>query len=56
MKRVLDWVAGWLTNLFEGTYSSGAESCDYMTRLEPVRVTSRTAIETRRARKIAKAA
>ena len=36
MKRLMGWLLAPMVALFEGTWTSGAESCDYLARLKAV--------------------
>jgi len=36
MRRILKWLLGPVVALFEGTWTSGAESCEYLARLRAV--------------------
>ena len=36
MRAIMKWLLAPMVALFEGTWTSGAESCDYLARLEAV--------------------
>jgi hypothetical protein len=36
MKKLVRWLLAPVVALFEGTWTSGAESCDYLARLKAV--------------------
>ena len=38
MKKLMGWLLAPMVAMFEGTWTSGAESCDYLARLEAVPV------------------
>jgi len=45
MKKLVRWMLAPVVTLFEGTWTSGAESCDYLARLKAM-----PAIDTREER------
>ena len=39
MKKLMGWLLAPMVALFEGAWTSGAESCDYLARLQAVPAT-----------------